>query len=70
MHCPNFIVIRCPLLTVSPPLMVDQPDNIVDSTANFSCQTGYNLNGNLQLTCQADTNYDGMIPNCTCEFPC
>ena len=52
---------------VSSPLMVDQPINTFNSTATFSCQTGYNLNGNSQIICQADMNYDGMIPNCTCE---
>ena len=67
--CTLLSVISCPSLTVSLPLMVDRPNNTFNSTATFSCQTGYNLNGSSQLTCQADMNYDGMIPNCTCESP-
>ena len=33
-------------------------------TANYSCNTGYNLEGNSTLTCQAPGNWSGGAPTC------
>lgn len=61
-------VVTCPMISISPPLMLDQPNRNYNTMATFSCQTGYNLVGDAQRTCQADGTYSGATPNCSSEL--
>ena len=35
-----------------------------ESVANYSCDTGFNLNGQEQVTCQATGDWTGIAPTC------
>jgi len=39
----------------------------VGATANYSCDTGYNLLGNAQRVCQSSGKWTGSIPTCESE---
>ena len=53
------------MINVTAPLMVNQTSTTFDSTATFSCETGFNLTGDSQQTCQANGTYSGVMPTCT-----
>ena len=44
--------------------MVDVSETVLDSVANYSCNTGYTLTGDAMRTCQRDGNWSGSIPTC------
>lgn len=66
--CFFYTVVECNRFMVSAPLMLVQPNNTFNTTATFSCETGYNLAGDAQRTCQANGTYSGVMPSCTCEL--
>ena len=51
---------------------LDDPDNgqvnfsntTFESTANYTCDLGYNLNGNSTRTCEASGEWSGDPPSC------
>ena len=43
---------------------VDANARAVDSTATYSCMTGFTLTGNIIRTCQSDGMWSGMDPTC------
>ena len=45
--------------------MVDVSETVLDSVANYSCNTGYTLTGDAMRTCQGDSNWSGTKPTCT-----
>ena len=59
-------VVTCPRLddpvngVASPPSR-----SVYQSVTNFSCNSGYTLNGSSSRTCQSDGNWDGTNTNCT-----
>ena len=36
-----------------------------ESTANYSCDTGYNLTGSMTRTCGGNGNWSGTAPTCS-----
>ena len=44
------------------------PTTTYESTANYSCNTGYNINGNVSRTCGVDGSgagvWNGSAPTC------
>ena len=49
------------------PGVVTTTDSGLDAVANYSCNEGYNLDGNEIRTCQGNGQWDGAAPNCTCK---
>jgi len=49
-------MISCPLIRGSSPLHED--------TCSFTCNTGYELTGSIQRTCQSDGNWSGSSVSC------
>ena len=43
---------------------VDANARAVDSTATYSCMTGFTLTGNMIRTCQSDGKWNGTDPTC------
>ena len=39
----------------------------LDAIANYTCNEGYDLVGDAMRTCQADEQWTGTEPNCTCK---
>ena len=39
----------------------------LDAVANYTCSEGYSLVGEALRTCQANEEWDGTEPNCTCK---
>ena len=46
--------------------VVSLSGTVFDSTASYSCNTGFNVVGNTPRTCQADGQWSGMAPTCEC----
>ena len=61
----NFPVVDCGSISVDAPLMVNQTDTTFNSTATFTCQTGYNISADISRTCQANGTYSNSNPVCT-----
>ena len=55
----------CPELTNPANGSVLTHDNTQDSTATYTCNTGYQLTGNSTRTCQFDGTWSGSSPTCT-----
>ena len=43
---------------------VDFSNTTFESTANYTCDLGYSLNGNSSRTCEANGNWSGDQPSC------
>ena len=65
---PSPPVVDCGRLTASLPLQVMVINTTFNSTANYSCQVGYNLVGTAERTCQANGSYSGVEPSCMSEL--
>ncbi|XP_078662291.1 sushi, von Willebrand factor type A, EGF and pentraxin domain-containing protein 1-like [Branchiostoma floridae x Branchiostoma belcheri] len=63
-NVPTCTVVQCPQLT--PPLHGGMTgfDSYQD-VKHFTCDTGYNLVGSEEMTCQADGTWSGSFPTCT-----
>ena len=40
----------------------------LDAIANYTCNEGYNLVGDAVRTCQANEEWTGAAPTCTCKL--
>ena len=61
--CPS--VVDCgPLTDPSNGMAVNTPTTTFESTATYSCNTGYTLTGNMTRTCQAKGDWSGSAPTC------
>ena len=68
---PTCQIISCPILN---PLINGSISGTYtyNSVVNFTCNIGYVLTGNAQLTCQANKSWNGSVPTCSliqCEDP-
>ncbi|XP_011409624.1 PREDICTED: CUB and sushi domain-containing protein 1-like [Amphimedon queenslandica] len=61
---PTCQVNDCGPLNPNRPLMVSYNTTIVNSTANYSCETGYEINGNPTSSCQPNGQWSGPEPSC------
>ncbi|XP_078664120.1 complement receptor type 1-like [Branchiostoma floridae x Branchiostoma belcheri] len=63
-NAPNCTVVQCPELTA--PLHCDMTGlDTYQEVKHFVCDTGYNLVGSADMTCQADGTWSGVFPTCT-----
>lgn len=63
----SVIVNDCGTLNPNLPLMVSYDTTIVNSTANYSCETGYEIVGNPTSSCQENGMWRGPEPTCIGE---
>ncbi|XP_066265897.1 P-selectin-like [Branchiostoma lanceolatum] len=63
-NTPNCTVVQCPPLTAPAHGEVTGFDSYQD-VMTFTCETGYNLVGSAEMTCQADGLWSGIYPTCT-----
>lgn len=42
----------------------------IGSTFTYSCNEGYNLQGNATITCMANRQWSGMAPSCSGKLLC
>ena len=61
------VVNDCGILNPNRPLMVSHDTTIVNSTANYSCEIGYEINGNPTRFCQPNGIWSGSQPSCIGE---
>ncbi|XP_064386127.1 sushi, von Willebrand factor type A, EGF and pentraxin domain-containing protein 1-like isoform X2 [Halichondria panicea] len=62
---PTCVVVDCgPLTDPSNGMAVNTPTTTFESTATYSCNTGYTLTGNMTRTCQAKGDWSGSAPTC------
>jgi CUB/sushi domain-containing protein len=54
----------CPALTIPENGNLDTSGLIFRSTAIYSCNVGYAINGNSTRLCQSDRNWSGLPPIC------
>ena len=47
---------------------VDFSNTTFESTANYTCDLGYNLNGNSTRTCEANGEWSENLPSCEREW--
>ena len=59
-------VVTCPTLT-NRNGAVNVPSNNFGSTATYTCNTGYTINGDTTRMCQADGTWSGSEPTCQRE---
>lgn len=64
--CAQVVAVTCPALPLPTNGQVNysQPALEPNTTASFSCQLGYNLDGFMVLTCQDDGQWDNPEPMC------
>ena len=43
-------------------------DTGLNAVATYTCSEGYSLVGDAMRTCQANGQWDGAEPSCTCEY--
>ncbi|XP_019630213.1 PREDICTED: P-selectin-like [Branchiostoma belcheri] len=72
---PTCTPIQCPILTAPANGALSTTVTSYQTVVNFTCNTGYVLNGTTNTTCQADGTWDNPVPTCTpanlCEpHPC
>ncbi|XP_035662455.1 CUB and sushi domain-containing protein 1-like [Branchiostoma floridae] len=60
--------VECPLLT-APTNGVMTGSNFYQDVASFTCDSGYYLDGNSAINCQADATWSGAVPTCP-PVPC
>ena len=58
------IVVDCGNLTAPANGQVTLTETTFGRTANYSCNTGYNLVGNSTRTCQETGEWSGSVPTC------
>ncbi len=59
-------VVSCGSLNNPANGQVSTIDNVYQSTASYTCDTGYTLNGNhTTRICQDNGQWSGSIPNCS-----
>ena len=54
-------------VTVTPDAMATFETDLW-SVATYTCSEGYSLVGDAERTCQADGQWDGSEPSCTCKL--
>ncbi|XP_065916119.1 uncharacterized protein [Dysidea avara] len=57
--------VSCPSLAAPNNGMIDCTGNMFEDTCTFSCDQGYELNGNETRTCQSNTTWNGTDVMCT-----
>ncbi|WAR07673.1 SVEP1-like protein, partial [Mya arenaria] len=63
-EAPSCIIVDCGNVTNPINGSVTYVETTYDETANYSCDTGYNLSGNMSRTCQASGNWSEEAPSC------
>ena len=64
----HLVASNCPPLDDPANGRVDVPGTTVGSNATYSCDTGYELDGDKVRTCQMSRTWSGSAPVCRCEF--
>ena len=65
-HAPDPDV-QCPALQIPDNGKVDQTENSFGSTATYSCDSQYQLVGDVTRTCQSEGTWSGSEPSCVGE---
>ena len=63
-----FVVVDCGSLEDPDNGQVEFFNTTFESTANYTCDLGYSLNGNSTRTCEANGNWSGDLPSCECKL--
>ncbi|KAI8498132.1 hypothetical protein Bbelb_240760 [Branchiostoma belcheri] len=66
---PTCTQIQCPTLTAPPNGALSTTATSYQTVVTFTCNTGYQLNGAADATCQADGTWSNPVPTCT-PRPC
>jgi len=70
LYCAHFFVFFSEIECPSPPMSSNSKINITKPTYIYKdiitivCNTGYTLQGESELTCQADTTWNHFVPTC------
>ncbi len=64
----SFTVVSCGSLSNPANGQVLTTDTVYQSTAIYSCDTGYTLSGDRIRTCQDNGEWSGVDPDCNCEL--
>ncbi len=63
-HCLSVAVIECPTLITDNGEVNIQIGINGNTTATYSCNEGYDLNGNNVRNCEANGQWSGTVPTC------
>ena len=69
-HMHTHTVIDCGPLDNPGNGSVSTPNTTRGSIATYSCDTGFNLDGNMTRTCQVDGDWSGTAPTCDSTLHC
>ena len=61
-------VVQCSALSSPVNGAVQMDDPMYSSTASYSCDQGFGLQGDATRTCQADGTWSGVTPQCRSEL--
>ena len=74
-YCLSYTVIDCGGLTEPDDGQITFTSGVVATiatglnvVATYTCSEGYRLDGDAVRTCQANGQWDGAEPSCTCEY--
>ena len=68
MYVVNLSAVDCGSLPAPDNGQVNVSATTFNSTATYSCDAGYELNGNQSRTCLFSGNWSGNEPSCTGEY--
>ncbi len=60
--------VTCPTLVNPTDGTVTMSSNTEGSTATYSCNTGFGVNGVEMVTCASDSSWSADPPTCDCEL--
>ena len=66
----EFLIVQCPQILMPENgeiscSLINDPSFSYEDTCSFTCNTGYELTGSPQRTCQSDGSWSGSLVSCT-----
>jgi hypothetical protein len=59
----------CPPLTLSDHVKPSSTDTAINTVISFTCEDGYNMIGNKNITCTSTGDWNGKPPSCAASSP-
>ena len=60
----SLLIEHCPNLSLSPHLHVNTTATVVETVVGFSCDSGYQLQGDSYMVCRNSGDWSSDVPSC------